>query len=172
MAIASQFLNQTEERYSVNELELLGVVWSIDYFKYFLYGKNFTVITDYRALLSILKEDRSNKSYNNRLSRWIDRQLPYNLTIEFMLGAKMDLADYISRNPFAKAKNVSAYNEHFVVLTISKIRDLLKHLIRKKQHIVQKFNRILKVTFTLLSCKSVNRAANTYFNTKQCKISH
>ena len=56
IAFASRFLNSTEERYSVNELELLGIVWSIDYFKYYLYGKNFTVVTDHRALLSILKE--------------------------------------------------------------------------------------------------------------------
>ena len=53
IAFASQFLNPTEERYSVNELELLEVVWSIDYFKNYLYGKDFIVITD-RELLSIL----------------------------------------------------------------------------------------------------------------------
>ena len=53
-AFAFCFLNPTKERYSVNKLELLGVVWSIDYFKYYLYGKIFTVITDLRALLSIL----------------------------------------------------------------------------------------------------------------------
>ena len=57
----------------------------------------------------------------------------------------MGLVDYISRNPFAKAKNVSAYNENFVVATISKIRDSFKHLIQNKRHIVQKFNRILKL---------------------------
>ena len=64
VAFALQFQNSTEERYSVNELELLGIVWSIDCFKYYLYGKNFTLVTDLRALLSILKEHRSNKSYN------------------------------------------------------------------------------------------------------------
>ena len=60
LAFALQFLNSKEERCSVNELELLGIVWSIDYFKYYLYVKNFTVITDNRAILSILKEHRSN----------------------------------------------------------------------------------------------------------------
>ena len=88
IAFASRFLNSTEERYSVNELELLGIVWSIDYFKYYLYGKNFTVVTDHRALLSIPMEHRSNKSYNSPLSRWIDRLLPYNFTIEHMPSAK------------------------------------------------------------------------------------
>ena len=145
IAFASRFLNSTEERYSVNELELLGIVWSIDYFKYYLNGKNFTVVTDHRALLSILKEHRSNKSYNSRLSRWIDRLLPYNFTIEHMPGAKMGLVDYISRNPFARAKKISTYDEHFVVATISKIRDSMKHLIVNKHTATKKFKSILKL---------------------------
>ena len=33
VAFASRFLNSKEERYSVNELELLGVVWCVEYFK-------------------------------------------------------------------------------------------------------------------------------------------
>ena len=153
IAFASRFLNSTEERYSVKELELLGIVWSIDYFKYYLYGKTFTVVTDHRALLSILKEHRSNKSYNSRLSRWIDRLLPYNFTIEHMPGAKMGLVDYISRNPFARAKKISTYDEHFVVATISKIRDSMKHLILNKQTATQKFKSILKSNLPLQKLK-------------------
>ena len=41
----------------------------------------------------------------------------------------MGHADYISRNLFAKANKVSSYDEHFVVATISKIRDSFKHVI-------------------------------------------
>ena len=57
----------------------------------------------------------------------------------------MGIVDYISRNPFAKAKEISAYDKHFVVATISIIRVSFKHLIRNKLHTVQKFNRILKL---------------------------
>ena len=39
ISFASRFLNSNEERYSINELELLGVVWSIEYCKKYLYGK-------------------------------------------------------------------------------------------------------------------------------------
>ena len=135
IAFASRFLNSTEERYSLNELELLVIVWSIDYFKYYFYEKNFIVSTDHRALLSILRENRSNKSYNSRLSRWSDGLLPYNFTNEHMPGAKTGLVDYISRNPFAKTKKVSTYDEKFLAATIFKIRDSVKHLIRnRKKH--------------------------------------
>ena len=77
IAFASRLINSCEERYSANELERLGVVWSIEYFKKYLYEKHFKVITDHRALLSIMKENRSNKSYNSRLTRWVDRLLPF-----------------------------------------------------------------------------------------------
>ena len=59
-AFASRFLNITEEQNSINELELLGMFWAIKYLKYYLFGKNFTVLTDHRALLSVLKSHRSN----------------------------------------------------------------------------------------------------------------
>ena len=68
VAFASRFLNSYEERYSINEQELLGVVWSVEDFKYYLFGESFTIITDHRALLSIMKEHRSNKSYKSRLT--------------------------------------------------------------------------------------------------------
>ena len=41
VVFASRFLNNNEERYSINELELLGVVWAIEYFKYYLFGIKF-----------------------------------------------------------------------------------------------------------------------------------
>ena len=62
-----------------------------------------------------MKENRSNKSYNSRLTRWVDRLLPFQFDIEHLPGAKMGLVDYISRNPSQKAKKVSAYDEEFIV---------------------------------------------------------
>ena len=40
IAFASRFLNSCEESYSVNELELLGVVWSTEYFEKITYMEN------------------------------------------------------------------------------------------------------------------------------------
>ena len=121
IAFVSQFLNSCEERYSLNELELLGVVLLIEYFKNYLYGKNFTVITVHRALLSIMKENRSNKSYNSRLTRWIDGLLPFQFDIEHLQGAKMGLLHLISGHPFRKSKKVSIYDEEFIVAKLKLI---------------------------------------------------
>ena len=72
VAFASRFLNSVEKSYSLIEFELLGVVWSIEHFNYYLYGKSFFVKMDHRALLSIMRENRANKFYNSRLTRWFD----------------------------------------------------------------------------------------------------
>ena len=120
ISLASRFSISNEERYSLNELERLGVVWSIEYFKNYLNGKEFSIITHHRAFLSILKEQRSNKSYNSRLSRWVDRLLPYQFKIEHFLGAKMGIVDYISRNPYQPAESISKYDEEFLVATLSR----------------------------------------------------
>ena len=41
IAITSRFLNSCQDSFSVNELELLGVAWSVGYFENCLYGKQF-----------------------------------------------------------------------------------------------------------------------------------
>ena len=125
IAFASRFLNPKEEQYSANELELLGFVWSVEYFKYYLFGKSFKIITDHRALLSIMKEHRSNKSYNSRLTRWVDRLLSFDFNIEHIPGAKMRLVDYISRQQNQEAKVTNKYDEEFAVAKITRIRDAI-----------------------------------------------
>ena len=85
-------------------------------------------MTDHRALLSVLKSHRSNKSYDSRLTRWIDRLLPFDFNIDHIPGTRMGLVDYISRQPNQKAKSITQYDEEFMVATISRIRDAITTL--------------------------------------------
>ena len=61
-------------------------------------------LTDHRSLFSVLKSHHSNKFYNSRLTRWIDRLLPFDFNKEHIPGARMGLVDYISRQPNKKQK--------------------------------------------------------------------
>ena len=58
---ASRFLTPLEEKYSMNELELLAVVWAIEHLKNYLYGIKFQVVSDHKALATVLKGNKSNK---------------------------------------------------------------------------------------------------------------
>ena len=65
----------TRKKNSTNELELLAVVWSVDRIKHYLLGKEFVIATDHKALVSALDENKSNKTYQSRMTRWVDRLL-------------------------------------------------------------------------------------------------
>ena len=98
IAYASRFLNSLEELFSVNEFELLGVVWAIEHNKYYLYEKYFTVITDHQALISALNAREKSKNRQSRLSRWIDRLIPFHFDIKHIAGNKMGLIGYVTQS--------------------------------------------------------------------------
>ena len=97
--LASKFLNKNKKGYSINELELLAVVWSLEHFKYYLIGSHFTLQRDHQALISALKINRGNKTYHSRLTRWVDRLLPFDFKVEHIAGKNMGFADYLSCYP-------------------------------------------------------------------------
>ena len=88
VSFASRFLNPHESKYSTNELELLGVVWAVEHYKNYLYGSEFEIITDHKALLSTLSPNHGNKTYHSRLTRWVDLLLPFNFTIKHLAGKR------------------------------------------------------------------------------------
>ena len=62
---ASRLLKGSERNYSITELECLAVVWGINYFRIYLYGHKFSVVTDHYSLKWLL----TNNNPNVRLSR-------------------------------------------------------------------------------------------------------
>ena len=130
IAYASRFLNTNEQRYCINELELLAVVWSLEHFKYYLYGSHFTLQTDHQALLSALKNNRGNKTYQSRLTRWVDRLLPFHFKVEHNAGKNMGFADYLSRHPNSQPTGENIDKNH-VINTIEAIHYTLHTTHRK-----------------------------------------
>ena len=53
---ASRALTKTEQNYQNLEQEALGTIWGMEKFHYFLYGKEFTLETDQKPLVSIYKK--------------------------------------------------------------------------------------------------------------------
>ena len=97
----------------------MGVFWAIEHFKYHLYGKHFIVITDHQALISALNASKKSKTSQSRLTRWIDRLIPFHFDIKHLAGSKMGLIDYMSRNPVGLAIPPCEYVEEFVVASIN-----------------------------------------------------
>ena len=92
---ASKALTETEQRYSNIEREALGVVWGLERFHYFIYGKKCTVHTDHKPLEAIFKKKLS--SCTARLQRFVLRALKYDVMVMYVKGAQVSIADALSR---------------------------------------------------------------------------
>ena len=86
-------------KYSINELELLAIVWAIEHFKNYIYGVQFKVIPDHKAIMSVLKPNRGNKTFSSRLTRWVERLLPFEFEVVHVAGRTLGMTDYLSRHP-------------------------------------------------------------------------
>ena len=84
LAFASRFLKGAEIKYSTNELEPIGLVWSLNHFKNYLLGSQIKKLTDHKALIGALKDDHYAKTTRSRLIRWADHLLPYAFSVEHM----------------------------------------------------------------------------------------
>ena len=118
IAFASRFLSETEKRYAINELELLAVVWGLEHFRLYIYGKPIKLLTDHQALEPLIKRNRSNKTYSARLTRWLDRLAHFDININHIAGKHLALTDYLSRNPVMKADSEDLYDEEYVINNI------------------------------------------------------
>ena len=49
-AFASRALTDTEKRYSQTEKEALAIIWAVEHFHLFLFGSEFTLVTDHKPL--------------------------------------------------------------------------------------------------------------------------
>lgn len=68
VAYASRPLNKAEKNYPTIQKELLAVVWGIKYFRPYLFGKKFTILSDHKPLLYLFgMKDPSSRLIKFRL---------------------------------------------------------------------------------------------------------
>ncbi|CAH1720138.1 unnamed protein product [Aphis gossypii] len=93
IAYASRTLNKAENNYSVIQKELLAIVWAVKYFRPYLYGRHFTIITDHRPLTYLF----GIKDASSQLMRWRLQLADYDYTIKYRAGPEHSNADCLSR---------------------------------------------------------------------------
>ena len=90
---ASRALTKTEQNYQNLEQEALGTIWGTEKFHYFLYGKEFTLETDQKPLVSIYKKHMIDIS--PRVQRLIVRSFPP-FKVVYKKGTDIPVADALS----------------------------------------------------------------------------
>ena len=99
IAYASRSLQPHEKNYAISELETLGLVWAVKYFRSYILGHHCTVLTDHAACVSLLNCARP----STKLARWAMIIQELDLEIKHRSGRSNASADALSRNPAPEA---------------------------------------------------------------------
>ena len=78
IAYASKTLSRSQRKYCATNKELLAVVWACDNFRYYLLGRQFSVITDHASLVWL----RNFRNPEGMVARWLQRLSAYDYTIQ------------------------------------------------------------------------------------------
>ena len=93
---ASRALTGSERNYQNLERECLATIWGMEKFHYFLYGKEFTLETGQKPLVSIYRKHMVEIS--PRIQILIVRNFPYQpFDVQYRKGVEIPLADALSR---------------------------------------------------------------------------
>lgn len=93
VAYASRKLLPREKNYAIIERECLAIVWGIQKFEPYLYGREFVLETDHQPLTYLNRT----RTANGRLMRWALLLQPYRFRLRAIKGCDNVGADYLSR---------------------------------------------------------------------------
>lgn len=113
ISYASRSLTNAERKYSQPEKEALALVWSVERFHFYIYGKEFELVTDHRALETIFSPKSRPCA---RIERWVLRLQSYSYKTVFKPG-KTNIADPLSRlipEATGKTNTVSDDDETYI----------------------------------------------------------
>jgi len=95
VAYVSRALTDAETRYAQIEKELLAVLFSVEKFEHYVYGRHTVVHSDHRPLQSIFLKPIS--STTARLQRMLIRLTKFDIEVVYRPGKYMHVADALSR---------------------------------------------------------------------------
>ena len=95
IAYSSKHLNHREAKWSTTEKEAYAIIHAINVFKPYLYGRQFTVVTDHRPLEWLMSKTEP----TGRLARWAIKIQEYDIKIGYRSGKTNQNADCLSRIP-------------------------------------------------------------------------
>lgn len=98
----SKSLDDAQARYSTTEKELYAIMYALEKFHPFIFGRKFHLRTDHRALLWFCGK----KNVQGRLARWSTFINQYAQDISFIQGKANLVADLLSRVPFPNETDV------------------------------------------------------------------
>jgi len=101
VAYASRSNNATESHYSSYEGECLAMVWVVAHFRCYLFGTQFTLVTDHQPFKWLMESDK----LIGKLARWALILHEYDFQVVHKPGVANFDANGLSRNPCTNLKD-------------------------------------------------------------------
>lgn len=105
ISYASKSLSDVERRYCQTEKEALALVWAIERSHFYLFGRQFDLITDHKPL-EVIFGPRSKPCA--RIERWVLRIQSYQYNVVYRPG-KSNIADPLSRLSITQSRKYKLY---------------------------------------------------------------
>jgi hypothetical protein len=93
VSFQARSLTASEKNYSATRRELLGIVFALQKFHCWIYGRSFTLFTDHQALVYM----HSQRTLNPLLAGWLEILLDYDFSVVHRPGVRNVLPDHLSR---------------------------------------------------------------------------
>lgn len=113
VAYTSRPLNKAELNYPTIQKELLAIVWSVKYFRPYLYGRKFTIKTDHKPLIYLF----GMKDPSSRLLKFRLTLEEYDFNIIYVKGKENVVADALSRITLTSDELKDMNNQSINVMT-------------------------------------------------------
>lgn len=115
IAFSSRPLNKSERNYPIIELELLAIVWAVQHFRPYLFGKRFEILTDHRPLVYLF----SMTDPSSRLTKFRLKLETFDFVIKYVKGAENVTANALSRI-ILTSEDLKAMNSDASVMVITR----------------------------------------------------
>lgn len=119
----SRTLSDAEKKYPILHKELLAVVYAVEKFYKYIYGRKIVLYTDHQPLVSIIKAGLALPTAVTRVQRYLLRLNPYDLFPIYKPGKLNVLADFASRFPMAESQSDADRDEERRTVRVNCITD-------------------------------------------------
>ena len=116
-AYGSCYLKNHEQNYSTHDMELAAIVFALNIWHHYLYGKQFEVYSDHNSLKYIFTQ----RDLNMRQRRWMEFLEDYDFTLHYHPCKANVVADALSRKSRGALVSIAS-REWWMLETLGQFR--------------------------------------------------
>ncbi|MCP3663067.1 MAG: hypothetical protein GY696_11320, partial [Gammaproteobacteria bacterium] len=99
-----------------------AVVWAMEKYHFYLYGRKFKIRTDHSCLTTLLKKGSKGMA-PRRITRWYERLCKYDFEVTYRPGSQNPVADCLSRLPLGDDNPFEPKEEEKLIASIRTLEE-------------------------------------------------